>query len=159
MNFSKPISTGFHGDRVEFTKMNKKRKRVGRGTGSGMGKTSTRGSNGQKARSGCALSNFQGGQKSITSLPMRGFKSTKRLAEKFNIIHLSDILIKINDGFIDSSQVIDSAVLAKNRLIKNLNKKNKILFDGDLNIKIQIKADSYSRNVIEVVQKFGGSCL
>jgi len=159
MNFSKPISSGFSGGGVEFTRMNKKRKRVGRGTGSGMGKTSTRGSNGQRARSGCALSNFQGGQKNITSLPMRGFKSTKRLAERFNIVHLSSIVEKVKDGFINGAETIDSEILMKNRLVKNLNKKVKVLFDGDIDIKLDIKVDAYSKNVIEAIKKLGGSCL
>ena len=159
MNFSRPISDGFAGNGSDFRRMNKKRKRVGRGSGSGMGKTSTRGSNGQKARSGCALGNFEGGQKSITTLPMRGFKSTKTLAEKFNIVHLGDIVYKVQEGFIKSGVEINKNILLEAGLVKNLNKKVKVLFDGEISMALNIKADGYSKSVIDAVKKAGGSCL
>ena len=99
MNFSKPITSGFDGLGSDFRRLNKKRKRVGRGTGSGMGKTSARGSNGQKARSGCALRNFEGGQKTITSLPRRGFNSIKKESDKYNIVHIGRILDMIKNYY------------------------------------------------------------
>ena len=157
MNFTRPIVSGFSEGKSVFQKMNKKRKRVGRGTGSGMGKTSTRGSNGQKSRSGCALSNFEGGQKSITAIPMRGFKSTKRLAEKFHIVHLGDIETMINEKRIELDKVIDKTALYNAGLVKNLSRKIKILFDKNIQIALKIEVDAYSKTAIEAIQKARGS--
>ena len=159
MNFSKPITSGFDGLGKEFRKLNKKKKRVGRGTGSGMGKTSTRGSNGQKARSGCALRNFEGGQKTITSLPRRGFNSIKKERDKYNIVHISRILFMINESIIDKDKIIDGSTLLKTGVVKTLKRKIKLLFDTDADIAFNIKIDAYSKNALEAVQKAGGSCL
>jgi large subunit ribosomal protein L15 len=159
MNFDKPIVNGFSGLGGEFKKLKKKRKRVGRGTGSGMGKTSTRGSNGQKSRSGCALRNFEGGQKTITSLPRRGFNSIKKESDKYNIVHIGRILDMINESIIDKNQTIDKEVLLKTGVVKTLKRKIKLLFDVEADISFNIKVDSYSKNAFETIKKAGGSCL
>ena len=159
MNFSKPITSGFDGSGSEFRKLNKKKKRVGRGTGSGMGKTSARGSNGQKARSGCALRNFEGGQKTITSLPRRGFNSIKKESDKYNIVHIGRIVDMIDESIIDKNEVIDKNVLLKTGVVKTLKRKIKLLFDVESSVAFNIKVDSYSKNALEAVKKAGGSCL
>ncbi len=159
MNFSKPITSGFDGSGSEFRKLNKKKKRVGRGTGSGMGKTSARGSNGQKARSGCALRNFEGGQKTITSLPRRGFNSIKKESDKYNIVHIGRIVEMIDESIIDKNEVIDKNVLLKTGVVKTLKRKIKLLFDVESSVAFNIKVDSYSKNALEAVKKAGGSCL
>lgn len=143
----------------EFKKLKKNRKRVGRGSASGMGKTSTRGSNGQKARSGCALRNFEGGQKTITSLPRRGFNSIKQESDKYNIVHVSRIEDMINESIIDKNQLIDRDVLLKTGVVKTLKRKIKLLFDVDISIAFSIKVDAYSKSAMEAVKKAGGSCL
>ena len=159
MNFSKPITSGFDGSGSEFRKLNKKKKRVGRGTGSGTGKTSARGSNGQKARSGCALRNFEGGQKTITSLPRRGFNSIKKESDKYNIVHIGRIVDMIGESIIDKNALIDKNVLLKTGVVKTLKRKIKLLFDVESSVSFNIKVDAYSKNALEAVKKAGGSCL
>lgn len=160
--FDKPIAAGFFNNRnEEFKKLVKQRKRVGRGTGSGMGKTATRGNNGQKSRAGCAMRNFEGGQKSITMIPRRGFNSIKKLSDRFDIVHLSSILLKINDGLVSKDVLIDKKTLLQLGLIKNLNKKVKLLLlnSEKISFPMQFKIDSYSKKVMDIIQRAGGSFI
>jgi large subunit ribosomal protein L15 len=142
-----------------FKKTVKSSKRVGRGSGSGMGKTSTRGSNGQKSRSGCALKNFQGGQKNITSLPIRGFNPVKKTV--YSIVHIEDVIARINYGLIDISNAIDSDALYKAGLLKKSCLKVKLLskFSNNdaINIKLLMKINTTSANVRAMIENAGGS--
>lgn len=133
------------------TKEFKSRKRVGRGPGSGMGKTSTRGQNGQKARSGSGISPwFQGGQSPLyRRIPKRGFNN-KRFTIRFATINLED-LNRFNDG-----DVITLEVLKEQKIIKKELNGLKVLGKGTLEKKITIKANRFSSAAVTKIEENGG---
>ena len=136
-------------------KINKKKIRVGRGIGSGKGKTSTRGHKGQKSRSGVAVKSFEGGQMPLyRRLPKRGFKSIKK--SSIAILNLSKIqsMYEKNDKKLKSN--LDLKLLKEKKLINKKFSKLKILGKGDLKIKVDITANFASKNVQEKVEKAGG---
>ena len=137
-------------------KMNKLKIRVGRGIGSGKGKTSGRGVKGQKSRSGVAIKSFEGGQMPLyRRLPKRGFNpiSKKNIA----ILNLEKIQSYIDKKSIKTSHVLNSDLLKKLNLINKNSIKLKILGSGEIKDKINIEADLASKSAIKKLEKIGGS--
>jgi len=130
----------------------KARKRVGRGPGSGLGKTAGRGENGQKSRSGVSISAwFQGGQTPIyRRIPKRGFNN-KRFETKFAIINLSDLNKYFNDG-----EVVSFEVLKEKRIIKKQLNGLKVLGYGELTKKLTVKANRFSSSAVTKIENAGG---
>ena len=138
------------------TKINKTKIRVGRGIGSGKGKTSGRGVKGQKSRSGVAIKSFEGGQMPLyRRLPKRGFNPI--LKEKIAILNLDKIQSLIDKKSLKSNDVINSELLKKLRLINKNSMKLKILGSGNIKDKINIVADLASKSAVEKLEKIGGS--
>ena len=138
------------------TKINKTKIRVGRGIGSGKGKTSGRGVKGQKSRSGVAIKSFEGGQMPLyRRLPKRGFNTI--LKEKIAILNLDKIQSLIDKKSLKSNDVINSELLKKLRLINKNSMKLKILGSGNIKDKVNIEADLASKSAVEKLEKIGGS--
>jgi len=137
-------------------KINKSKMRVGRGIGSGKGKTSGRGVKGQKSRSGVAIKSFEGGQMPLyRRLPKRGFNPISK--ENIAILNLEKIQFYIDKKNINPSEVLNSDLLKKLKLINKNSVKLKILGTGELKDKINIEADLASKSAIEKLEKIGGS--
>ena len=137
-------------------KINKSKLRVGRGIGSGKGKTSGRGVKGQKSRSGVAIKSFEGGQMPLyRRLPKRGFNpiSTERVA----ILNLEKIQSYINNKKINTSDVLNTALLKKLKIINKNSTKLKILGTGEIKDKVNIEANLASKSAVEKLEKIGGS--
>jgi len=137
-------------------KINKSKIRVGRGIGSGKGKTSGRGVKGQKSRSGVAIKSFEGGQMPLyRRLPKRGFNpiSTNEIA----IMNLEKIQFFIDKKTIKNGDVLNADLLKKLNLINKKSKKLKILGSGELKVKVNIEANLASKSAINKVEKVGGS--
>ena len=130
----------------------KARKRVGRGPGSGMGKTSTRGQKGQKSRSGASISAwFQGGQTPIyRRIPKRGFNNT-RFETKFATINIGDLEKFFNDG-----DVVTPEVLKERGIIKKQLSGVKVLASGELTKKLTVKAQRLSSASVTKIENAGG---
>ena len=138
------------------TKINKIKIRVGRGIGSGKGKTSGRGVKGQKSRSGVAIKSFEGGQMPLyRRLPKRGFNPILR--KKIAILNLDKIQSFIDKKSLKSNDIINSELLKKLRLINKNSIKLKILGSGNIKDKINIVADLASKSAVEKLEKIGGS--
>lgn len=136
----------------------KKRKRVGRGIGSGMGKTSCRGVKGQKARSGVAIKGFEGGQMPlIARLPKRGFNSLNPTT--YVVVNFSTLNLLLENKKIKADSSIDKELLHKHGILKNINKKVKLLAKGELKSKFSFKLDAYSTAAKAAIEKAGGSIL
>ena len=137
-------------------KLNKPKIRVGRGIGSGKGKTSGRGIKGQKSRSGVAIKSFEGGQMPLyRRLPKRGFNSIQK--ENIAILNLDKIQSFINKKTINTNDILNSSSLKKLKLINKNSKKLKILGSGEIKDKINIEADLASKSALEKLEKIGGS--
>ena len=137
-------------------KINKSKIRVGRGIGSGKGKTSGRGVKGQKSRSGVAIKSFEGGQMPLyRRLPKRGFNPINK--EKIAILNLNIIQSYIDKKNIKISDTITSDLLKKLKLISKNSVKLKILGSGELKDKINVEADLASKSAVEKLEKIGGS--
>lgn len=137
---------------------NQERKRIGRGIGSGTGKTSGKGHKGQKARSGVAIKGFEGGQMPIhRRLPKRGFNNINRVPNlELNIEKIEKLIdIKV----IDPKKVINHKSLMEIGLVKSENSKLKLLGKGEIKNKINIEVTSSSASAKEMVEKIGGSVL
>ena len=134
------------------TKELKNTKRVGRGPGSGMGKTSTHGEKGQKSRSGVSISAwFQGGQSPLyRRLPKRGFKNT-RFETKYAVINLSDLDKYFNDG-----DVVTPEVLKEKGIIKKQLNGVKVLANGTLTKKLTVTANRFSSIAVTKIEESGG---
>jgi len=137
---------------------NQERKRIGRGIGSGTGKTSGKGHKGQKARSGVAIKGFEGGQMPIhRRLPKRGFNNINRVPNvELNIEKIDKL---IDTKVIDPKKVINHKTLMEIGLVKSENSKLKLLGKGELKNKINIEVTSSSSAAKEIVEKMGGSVL
>ena len=136
-------------------KVTKKRLRVGRGIGSGKGKTSGRGHKGQKSRSGVAIKSFEGGQMPLyRRLPKRGFKSL--FPDNIAIINISDLEKYHDNKKIDLGSPINLKVLKERKIINKKFIKLKILGSGDLKNKIDISANFCSKQAKDKIEKFGG---
>ena len=140
-------------------KTNTPKKRVGRGIGSGKGKTSGRGVKGQKSRSGVAIKSFEGGQMPLyRRLPKRGFNPISK-NEKYAIINLSKIQLLIDNKKISPSEKIDLKFLITNKLIKKNMKKFKILGSGELKTKINLDTSLLSKSAKEKLSKSGSTFI
>ena len=137
---------------------NQERKRIGRGIGSGTGKTSGKGHKGQKARSGVAIKGFEGGQMPIhRRLPKRGFNNINRVPNvELNIEKIEKL---IDTKAIDPKKVINHKSLMEIGLVKSENSKLKLLGKGEIKNKINIEVTSSSASAKEMVEKIGGSVL
>jgi large subunit ribosomal protein L15 len=137
-------------------KLNKTKIRVGRGIGSGKGKTSGRGVKGQKSRSGVAIKSFEGGQMPLyRRLPKRGFNpiGNKNIA----ILNLDKIQLYIDKKNIKASDTINTSLLKKLKLINKNSVKLKSVGSGEIKDKINIEADLASKSAVEKLEKVGGS--
>jgi len=133
-----------------------KAKRLGRGIGSGKGKTSGRGVKGQTARTGVAINGFEGGQMPIyRRLPKRGFKTPFRL--EFAEVNLGRLQRAIDDGRIDAAQPIDAAALQKAGLVGKLLDGVRLLGHGELTAKVAITVAGASATAVAAVEKVGGA--
>ena len=137
------------------TKVKKPKKRLGRGIGSGKGKTSGRGVKGQKSRSGVAIKSFEGGQMPLyRRLPKRGFNPlNKTKIAKINLDQLQDFVDKKR---IDVASVINLESLKKNNIINKSYLKFKVLGNGNLTSKINIEVDYSSISAKEKIENLGG---
>ena len=139
-----------------LVKNNKKKIRVGRGIGSGKGKTSSRGHKGQKSRSGVAIKSFEGGQMPLyRRLPKRGFKAFKK--NKLAILNLSKIQNICTKNKSKLSNKIDLKTLILNKLLNKKYLQLKILGSGELTDKIDISAHSVSKQAKAKIEKVGGT--
>ena len=138
------------------SKINKSKIRVGRGIGSGKGKTSGRGHKGQKSRRGVAIKSFEGGQMPLyRRLPKRGFNSIKK--PEVGKINIGKIQSFIDKKKIKNSEKINLNLLKKLKLINTKYNKIKILGTGDLKDKIDIEVDFLSKSVKEKLDKTGSA--
>ena len=138
-----------------LTKNNTKKIRVGRGIGSGRGKTSSRGHKGQKSRSGVAIKSFEGGQMPLyRRLPKRGFKSLSN--KNTAILNLSKIQNFLDKPKIDIKNKWDLKILKEKKLIKKNFLKLKILGTGEIKKNIEISAHSASKQALSKIEKAGG---
>ena len=136
-------------------KTNKKKIRVGRGIGSGKGKTASRGHKGQKSRSGVAIKSFEGGQMPLyRRLPKRGFKSLNK--DNVAILNLSKIQSMLEKTKNDLKNTLDLKILKEKKLIKNNNIKLKILGSGEIKKSIDISAHFASKQALTKIEKAGG---
>lgn len=137
---------------LEKSPETKTRKRVGRGPGSGMGKTATRGENGQKSRSGASISAwFEGGQSPLyRRVPKRGFNN-KRFATVYATINLSD-LNRFNDG-----DTVTPEVLFERGIVKKQLAGIKVLANGTLEKKVNVKAHRFSSKAVTKIEEKGGT--
>ena len=137
------------------SKVKTKKIRVGRGIGSGKGKTSGRGVKGQKSRSGVAIKSFEGGQMPLyRRLPKRGFNPIKK--NKIAILNLDKIQKLVVSKKIDLNSQINIETLKKAKVINNSSNKIKILGSGDINVKINLNIDFISKSAKEKLEKAGG---
>ena len=134
----------------------KSRKRVGRGIGSGTGKTGGRGVKGQKARSGVAINGFEGGQMPIyRRLPKRGFNNIFR--GEFVVVSLGRIQAAIDAKKLDGKKTVDAAALKAAGVIRREKDGIRILADGEIKAKVSIEAIGASKAAVEKIEKAGGS--
>jgi len=130
--------------------------RVGRGIGSGKGKTCGRGVKGQKSRSGVAIKSFEGGQMPLyRRLPKRGFNPISRV--KVAVLNLEKIQSFIDKKTIKISDTLNTELLKKLKLINKNSSKLKILGTGEIKDKINIKANLASKSAVKKLEKIGGS--
>jgi len=133
----------------------KKKLRVGRGIGSGKGKTSGRGVKGQKSRSGVAIKSFEGGQMPLyRRLPKRGFNPIKD-NQIIAILNLGKIQFFIKKNKIDSKKIINLETLKKSQIINKNSSKLKILGSGEISDKITLEANSFSKSAKIKLEKIG----
>lgn len=134
------------------------RKRVGRGIGSGTGKTSGRGVKGQKSRSGVAIKGFEGGQMPIyRRLPKRGF--TNIFSNDFNIVSVGRVQVAIDAGKLDGKKPVTAEALKEAGVIRRVKDGVRLLSDGDLKAKVTFEVAGASKTAIEKVEKAGGSVV
>ncbi|TCL67121.1 50S ribosomal protein L15 [Rhizobium sp. BK251] len=132
------------------------RKRLGRGIGSGSGKTGGRGVKGQKSRSGVAINGFEGGQMPIyRRLPKRGF--TNIFKADFVVVSLARIQTAIDAGKLDAKATVDAAALKAAGVIRRTKDGVRVLADGELKAKIKLEVAGASKPAVEKIEKAGGS--
>ena len=139
-----------------LTKMKIKKIRVGRGIGSGKGKTSGRGVKGQKSRSGVAIKSFEGGQMPLyRRLPKRGFNSISK--NKIGKLNLGDLQLLIESKRIKSSEKIDIKYLHSSKILKKKYEKIKILGQGEIKDKLNLEVHYLSNSAKEKLSKNGST--
>jgi large subunit ribosomal protein L15 len=135
----------------------KKRFRIGRGIGSGAGKTGGRGGKGQTARSGVRIKGFEGGQMPMhRRLPKRGFRNTS-FQLKFNEVNLGKVQAAIDAKLLDAGATVDSAALIKAGLMRRAKDGVRLLGNGELKAKVSFEVYGASKSAVEAVEKAGGS--
>ena len=134
----------------------KKRKRVGRGIGSGTGRTGGRGMKGQKSRSGVSIKGFEGGQMPIhRRLPKRGFNNI--FGKNFAIVNIGRLQAAIDAGKIDAGKPIDATTLKEAGVIRRVKDGVRILGGGELSAKVSLDVAGASASAVAAVEKAGGS--
>jgi large subunit ribosomal protein L15 len=135
----------------------KVRKRIGRGIGSGKGKTGGRGGKGQTARSGVRIKGFEGGQMPLhRRLPKRGFKNTK-FARRLNEVNLGRVQEAINSGRLDVAAKIDAAALVKAGILRRAKDGVRLLGGGEIKAGIAFSVFGASKSAVAAVEKAGGT--
>ena len=133
-------------------------KRLGRGIGSGKGKTSGRGHKGQKSRSGVALKGFEGGQMPLyRRLPKRGFKN--RFRKYFEVVNLDRLQAAIDDKKIKADKPVDRGALVAAGLVRPNRSGVRLLARGEIKAKLTIEVDGASKAAIAAVEKAGGKVV
>ena len=136
----------------------KTRKRIGRGIGSGTGKTSGKGHKGQKSRSGVSIKGFEGGQMPIhRRLPKRGFTNINRV--HYTELNLDNIQKLIDTKKIDPKKIISYKTLLDLGLVKSKKAKIKLLGKGDIKIKVDIEVSAFSKSAKDSIEKIGGKVI
>ena len=137
-------------------KIKSKKIRVGRGIGTGKGKTCGRGVKGQKSRSGVSIKSFEGGQMPLyRRLPKRGFNKIKK--DVIAILNLQNLQTYMSKHKFNDDNLINLAKLKKNKILKGKVDKIKLLGNGDIKNKINIEVDFISKSAKEKIEKKGGS--
>ena len=138
-----------------LVKINKKKVRVGRGIGSGKGKTSSRGHKGQKSRSGVSIKSFEGGQMPLyRRLPKRGFKSlNKNITAVLNLSKIQNIVDKPQNKI---ANTLDLKMLKEKKLVNKKFQKLKILGAGEIKKNLEISAHFASKQALSKIEKVGG---
>ena len=138
-----------------LVKINKKKVRVGRGIGSGKGKTSSRGHKGQKSRSGVSIKSFEGGQMPLyRRLPKRGFKSlNKNITAVLNLSKIQNIVDKPQNKI---ANTLDLKILKEKKLVNKKFQKLKILGAGEIKKNLEISAHFASKQALSKIEKAGG---
>lgn len=132
------------------------RKRVGRGIGSGTGKTAARGHKGQKSRSGVSLLGFEGGQMPLyRRLPKGGFKNPFR--KNYRVVNLARLQQAVDAGKLDAGKPVTEQALVEAGVIKTLRDGVRVLAKGELNAKLNLEVSGASKAAIEAIEKAGGS--
>jgi len=135
----------------------KTRKRIGRGIGSGTGKTGGRGGKGQTARSGVRIKGFEGGQMPLhRRLPKRGFRNVK-FALKLNEINLGRLQQAIDAGKLDAAGKIDAAALVKAGVLRRAKNGVRLLGSGEIKAKVTLSVYGASKSAVAAVEKAGGT--
>ena len=136
----------------------KDRKRVGRGAGSGVGKTSGRGHKGQKSRAGATINGFEGGQMPIyRRLPKRGFKNPFR--KEYAVVNIGDVQKAIEEGRLDVSGDVDEAALRGAGLAGKVKLGIRLLAKGEISTKVTVRVTGASKAAVAAVEKAGGSIV
>ena len=134
----------------------KTRRRIGRGIGSGKGKTGGRGGKGQTARSGVRIKGFEGGQMPLhRRLPKRGFNNI--FALKLNEVNLGRVQAAIDRGSLDANVLVDAAALVKAGLLRRVRDGVRLLGNGEIKSKVNFSVYGASKSAIAAVEKAGGS--
>jgi len=134
----------------------KTRKRIGRGIGSGKGKTGGRGGKGQTARSGVRIKGFEGGQMPLhRRLPKRGFRNTM-FARKLNEVNLGDIQEALDSGRLNAAGKIDAETLVKAGVLRRAKDGVKLLGGGEIKAKVALSVYGASKSAVAAVEKVGG---
>jgi large subunit ribosomal protein L15 len=135
----------------------KKRSRIGRGIGSGTGKTGGRGGKGQTARSGVRIKGFEGGQMPLhRRLPKRGFRNTS-FALRLNEVNLGRVQAAIDAGKLDISAPVDAAALVKAGVLRRARDGVRLLGSGELKVKVNFSIWGASKSAVAAVEKAGGT--
>ena len=135
-----------------------KKLRIGRGIGSGKGKTSGRGVKGQKSRSGVAIKSFEGGQMPLyRRLPKRGFNPIKK--DKIAKINVEKIQMLLEKKIINSEEKLNLKILIKKNILNKSYNKIKILGSGNITTKLDVEADFSSKSAKDKIEKIGGKLL
>ena len=135
-----------------------KKLRVGRGIGSGKGKTSGRGVKGQKSRSGVSIKSFEGGQMPLyRRLPKRGFNPIKK--DKIAKINVEKIQMLLEKKIINSEEKLDLKILIKKNILNKSYNKIKILGSGNITTKLDVEADFSSKSAKDKIEKIGGKLI
>jgi large subunit ribosomal protein L15 len=135
----------------------KNRLRIGRGIGSGMGKTGGRGGKGQTARSGVRIKGFEGGQMPLhRRLPKRGFRNTS-FAVNLNEVNLGKVQVAIDAGKLDVNAAVDAGAMVKAGLVRRVKDGVKLLGQGDFKAKVNFVVYGASKSAVTTVEKAGGT--